>query len=53
MSILSELVYSLPYIGTGFILSFIYAETNENIATPILAHMFNNAMSCIAMFLLF
>lgn len=53
MSIVSELVYSLPYIGTGFILSFIYAETNENIATPILAHMFNNAMSCIAMFLLF
>ena len=53
MTIIIELVYSLPYIGTGFILSYIYAETNENIATPIIAHMFNNAVSCIAMFLLF
>ena len=53
MTIIIELVYSLPYIGTGFILSYIYAETNENIATPIFAHMFNNAMSCVAIFLLY
>lgn len=53
MEIVIELIYSLPYIGTGFVLSFIYAETDENVVTPLIAHMLNNAISCIAMFFLY
>ncbi len=48
-SILIEILYSAPYIGTGFVLGYIYADTDENIVTPTIAHILNNAISCIAL----
>ena len=45
--IITEILLGIPYCIMGFVLGYIYADSDENFVVPTLVHMFNNAMSVI------
>lgn len=45
--IFTEMLLGIPYIVMGFVLGYIYSESDENIVVPTLVHMFNNGLSVI------
>lgn len=50
--IITEVILGIPYCVMGIILSYTYADSDENMAVPTLIHMFNNALSVISIYLL-
>ena len=44
----TEMLLGIPYIVMGFVLGFIYSDSDENVVVPTLVHMFNNGLSVIA-----
>lgn len=51
--IFTEFILSIPYIVMGFIASYTYAESDENVICPLIIHIFNNALSCISILILY
>lgn len=51
--IFTEFILSIPYIAMGFITSYTYAESDENVICPLIIHIFNNAVSCISILALY
>ena len=50
--IFTEMLLGIPYIVMGFVLGFIYSDSDENVIVPTLVHMFNNGLSVVANLLL-
>ena len=48
VEIFTEVLLGIPYIVMGFVLGYIYSESDENVVVPTLVHMFNNGLSVIA-----
>ena len=50
-NILNWFLQCIPYASCGFMLCYIYDKSNRNIYTVIIAHMMNNLLACLFMFM--